>query len=377
MVLLGVGVVYSDNSQENCTNGIDDDGDGLIDCDDPDCKYPQPAGADICWEATCNDGVDNDGDYTPSGFGSWGSTGRAYYYREGSMPLNDSQLTYWDKFKIFIWGRDRALAGKASLYLQKPLSTEGWKLEEQSNNQSYILATSTTELWESPLILQINPKVLEGARLNIPGIDCGDSDCIGRPGPNGELCCFSDNTCPPGTECINRQCKEVICSDEEDNDGDGLTDCEDPDCINKICKIVEGEHWFCHAGSCIKKPEAEAAPAQIKKPVIISSYNKITSSLNRCIVRTGQGANCGQICSAGEKGFPTKTENGQITRCTCCGGTALAGAGAAVTHTASAPAGTQINPSGLRETSCTNGIDDDGDGLIDCDDPDCFDDPYC
>jgi hypothetical protein len=27
---------------ENCTNGVDDDGDGLIDCDDSDCKSDTP-----------------------------------------------------------------------------------------------------------------------------------------------------------------------------------------------------------------------------------------------------------------------------------------------------------------------------------------------
>ena len=28
---------------EDCTNGIDDDGDGLIDCDDPDCQVDAPS----------------------------------------------------------------------------------------------------------------------------------------------------------------------------------------------------------------------------------------------------------------------------------------------------------------------------------------------
>jgi len=44
-----------------CNDGLDDDGDGLIDCDDPDCA--------TAWECTlafpesdCGDGVDNDGD---------------------------------------------------------------------------------------------------------------------------------------------------------------------------------------------------------------------------------------------------------------------------------------------------------------------------
>ena len=31
----------------------------------------------------------------------------------------------------------------------------------------------------------------------------------------------------------------------------------------------------------------------------------------------------------------------------------------------------------LTETNCSNGIDDDGDGLIDCIDPDCLGNPAC
>lgn len=43
---------------ENCTNGVDDDGDNLVDIDDPDCQGLEgPAG-----DATCVDGIDNDSD---------------------------------------------------------------------------------------------------------------------------------------------------------------------------------------------------------------------------------------------------------------------------------------------------------------------------
>ncbi len=45
-------------SQENCNNGIDDNGNGLIDCNDPECQYA----ATIERGCNCDDGVDNDGD---------------------------------------------------------------------------------------------------------------------------------------------------------------------------------------------------------------------------------------------------------------------------------------------------------------------------
>src|SRR5262249_27564930 len=43
---------------EDCHNGIDDDGDGLIDCHDPDCaSAPGCEGIEVC-----GDCIDNDGD---------------------------------------------------------------------------------------------------------------------------------------------------------------------------------------------------------------------------------------------------------------------------------------------------------------------------
>ena len=42
---------------ENCSNGFDDDADGQVDCEDPDC-----ANAIICQEEICNNGSDDNGD---------------------------------------------------------------------------------------------------------------------------------------------------------------------------------------------------------------------------------------------------------------------------------------------------------------------------
>jgi parallel beta-helix repeat protein len=45
------------NVPRTCTNGLDDDGDGLVDLDDPGCE---PEG--VPGEPACSDGIDNDGD---------------------------------------------------------------------------------------------------------------------------------------------------------------------------------------------------------------------------------------------------------------------------------------------------------------------------
>lgn len=43
--------------ESNCNNGIDDDGDGLVDCDDPDCDK-----SNQCTVEICDNGIDDDGD---------------------------------------------------------------------------------------------------------------------------------------------------------------------------------------------------------------------------------------------------------------------------------------------------------------------------
>ncbi len=55
----GTPVTPTPKKETNCADGIDNDGDGLVDCKDPDCpacKPACPAGQECC------DGVDNDGD---------------------------------------------------------------------------------------------------------------------------------------------------------------------------------------------------------------------------------------------------------------------------------------------------------------------------
>ncbi|QSE96780.1 T9SS type B sorting domain-containing protein [Fulvivirga lutea] len=51
-------ISFSAFGQEACNNGVDDDGDGLVDCADGDCQFA----ATIEKGCNCDDGIDNDGD---------------------------------------------------------------------------------------------------------------------------------------------------------------------------------------------------------------------------------------------------------------------------------------------------------------------------
>jgi len=125
---------------------------------------------------------------------------------------------------------------------------------------------------------------------------------------------------------------EYDCSDGTDNDGDGLTDCEDPDCVNDpACK--EGEEEICDNN-------------------VDDDGDGLTDCDDpHCVddpVCTGE-----EICENG-----IDDDGDGFSDCED-------------PHCADDPACID------EETNCNNGIDDDGDGLTDCEDPDCAQDPAC
>jgi streptogramin lyase len=95
------GLVYSNSfglppPQEICDNGIDDDGDGLVDTADPDCQTPE----------ICNDNIDNDGDGFIDAADTdcqqycfdfqWGSegTGNGQFIRPHDVVFDSSGVVY-------------------------------------------------------------------------------------------------------------------------------------------------------------------------------------------------------------------------------------------------------------------------------------------
>ncbi|WP_168210824.1 putative metal-binding motif-containing protein [Persicimonas caeni] len=127
--------------------------------------------------------------------------------------------------------------------------------------------------------------------------------------------------CPGGSSCANNTCQEDPnkCGDGNDNDGDGLTDCEDDDCAAESCG---GSGAICFQQSCCT-PEDDAT------------------------LCSNQGAQCGTI---------SVTDSCGQTRTIDCGGCG---------------GGTSCASNTCIEDNCSDGNDNDGDGDIDCFDSDC------
>jgi Putative metal-binding motif len=155
--------------------------------------------------------------------------------------------------------------------------------------------------------------------------DCLDPDCTG-------------SACAQGCTCVaDGGVRETDCTDGLDNDSDGKVDCLDPDCVGRFC--TPPEIYF----QCIAIPPDAGASTQLCKcngGVQIAEVGSV-----RC--RDNIDNDCNGILDCGE---------------TTCDGQSCAADG-----------GTDCSCASKKkaEKNCANQLDDDGDTLIDCNDPDC------
>ena len=235
-----VGRGDADAAFEDCDDGIDNDSDGFIDCDDPDCASDPACEAD---DEICDDGLDNDGD--------------------GLIDCDDPDCAFDPECGEIVGcepGGD-VLCG---------LPVEGGTLAAENNWNQYCGQggqggfTGGEDIWSfraegtGPVEVaaqafgwNLEMTVLE-ATLNDDGtIACDPDNCVATSWSQsefGEFFSFDavdgqlyflvvDGRGPAdrGDYLLQLQCAtgfEQVCDDGLDNDGDGLVDCDDPDCAN-------------------------------------------------------------------------------------------------------------------------------------------------
>ena len=318
------GVVYSNVETvtvdnvciEICDNGIDDDHDGLVDCDDPDCGGTSvDAGADV---TLCN----------------------------GAQATFTAIATGGDAPYDFVWSNS---LGTGATKTVNPTNTTTYTVTVTNAND----CTTTDQV-----VVTVNQTPVANAGADVDLCRFFDlnlsASAIGGTTPyqyewdnglgNGSTHTIFPTTTTTYTVTVTsangcndtdqvtvsvQTCAEN-CSDGQDNDGDGLIDCDDPDC----------------------GPSVDAG-----FDVNICSGNTTT------ILASASGGNGSltYLWSNGHVGLSQSVTPAISTTYTV---TVTAPSGCSAT----AQVKVNIVPCG---EDCTNGIDDDGDGLVDCDDPDC------
>lgn len=227
-----------ENTSATCQDGIDNDGNGKLDCDDEGCKdFAFCAAPEDGKENTliaCQDKIDNDGD--------------------GKIDCND------DDCKIF------DICKSSTLPAENTEETCKDNIDNDGNGKIDCEEISCL-VFEQCAGSKIEENTYELCTDNIDNngngkIDCEEISCKsfdicidgGKTGENTYETCRDglDNDADGKTDCADPECQEYefclgvksktsvtkeTCQDGLDNDGDGLIDCADPDCqtLTDVC----------------------------------------------------------------------------------------------------------------------------------------------
>ncbi len=206
-------ILKAENTIITCTDGKDNDGDGLTDCDDPDCKamgtteIPGP-GATVCPEIentvyACSDGIDNDGNgYTDCKDNNCKKTTAC------CVPTGPENT-----LEACSDGIDNDCNG----YL------------DCNDNSCKKLAVCCVPTGPETSLDACS----DGVDNDCDGyIDCKDRSCSGDGksydgDPDEEAKAYCSGSYSVSEEPENT---ETACQDKADNNLNGLIDCDDPDC---------------------------------------------------------------------------------------------------------------------------------------------------
>ena len=230
-----------ENTSALCSDGLDNDENGAVDCDDPGC-----AGLLYCQNQDpskenspryCNDGVDNDSD---GKFDCEDSECKQFTMCQASVPENNAAACNDGKDN----DKDSLIDCKDPDCAQFCGSVNPGG-DPQGGGEKVVTEKENTA-----------KACRDGKDNDGDGdVDCADSECLAIPGvcaselvkeSTRELCSDGiDNDLNGKTDCADKNCRNLdvctsggsagentyeSCQDNLDNDGDGKNDCADPEC---------------------------------------------------------------------------------------------------------------------------------------------------
>jgi hypothetical protein len=302
-----------------CSDGLDNDGDGLIDMQDPGCSDPSDDDeSDDPQNPQCNDGLDNDGD----GLIDWPLD-------PGCTDPNDNDESDDPQFPQCSDGIDND--GDGLIDMQDPGCSDPNDDDESDDPQL--------------------PQCSDGIDNDGDGlIDMDDPGCS-DPNDDDE----SDDPVLP-------QCNDGI-----DNDGDGLIDMQDPGCSdpsdndesddpitnqNPVAELILSRD----SGAPGVIIDADGSTSYDPDGTLVS-YNFVLLDQNNNVVYTDSGLGVPGMWQFHFVQEGTYTLSLTVTD-----------------NEAASDTDTEfVTISASGNTECNDGIDNDGDGLIDLDDPHCHD----
>ncbi len=361
-------------ARETCGNGVDDDCDGRVDCADPDCAL-EPAckckGPEIC-----DDGIDNDCNNAVDCADSTCKNTKECLCRQATERCNDG---IDNNCNNLIDCADPQCANSFDC------SCNG--------------RPPRTEVCNNHIDDDCDGKV-----------DCADSSCINDPACKQctqEICNNGiDDSCDGTIDCADSACrfasncvpKQEICNNSIDDDLNGLTDCFDAACKNN--PLCLDKHESCitatrvtasgtftgdttgfpnvQEGQCGGKGGEAVFELVLSHPSRVKLDTKGSTFDTALYVRTGSCAMGAELGCDDDTGG---SWDSQLQFALLYPGTYYVFVDGFTVDARRGPdegkyvLNIDITPD--PKEICGNGVDDDGDRLTDCADPDCKTDPKC
>jgi hypothetical protein len=356
----------AENTAELCHDGQDNDNDGFADCRDPECE------SHGCFEATdtyCEDGVDNDSD----GF----TDCEDFDCKFGCLVTVCAQGTLERSPEACKDGIDNDEDGRIDCDDIDCRNCDP-SCGSATGENTFSLCTDETD------------------NDGDGGVDCRDVECLFVDGVDdcntglentAELCGDAvDNDNDPYIDCADMDCSGLgpclentleRCSDGADNDGDGIIDCLDWDCsdfapcaeaTDEECQdgldnngngYVDCEDFGCLYGCNVSVCGTEVSTAECSDQTDNDGDGKVDCddrSCSDCVADCGAsvGENTLALCSDNQDNDSDGGIDCLDTECLSVSG--LTGCNTGDENTAA---------------KCQDGVDNDNDPYIDCADEDC------
>ena len=312
--------------KEICGNGVDDDGNGKTDCNDPACSGNASCGSSAT--EICNNNIDDNGD--------------------GKVDCNDPQCTNATNCKQEICNNniDDNGDGKIDCYDSQCSNATICK-QEICNNNIDDNGDGKIDCYD-PQCVSNSVCQVENCDNNIDDngdgkVDCDDPQCFNAIICQTEICdnLFDDNgngliDCDDYLCSSKPICQPENCTNKFDDNGNGLIDCDDPQCSSlAVCKNTGNDNNGSGSNNNNDNNDDGGSSSIIVPPTSDGNQNTIKEICNNNIDDDNNGLiDCKDIACAYD---------------TYC----------------------------LSIENCSNGIDDNNNTLIDCHDPYCATDPYC
>lgn len=215
-------------TETSCTNGLDDDCDGLVDCDDPDCRVDKDG--DGCLAPPCGDDCkDNDSDICPT------------------LPevCNDNKDNDCDGL---VDCDDPDIDGDGDHHCPPPCGGDC----DDNDDTVFPGSTEKCDGKDNDCDGSIDKNAGEIYFRDADGDTFGSptnfiQTCA--PQPSGFV--PNDNDCDDNDPTIHPNATEV-CNDNKDNNCDGKEDCEDPDCFStcppELCASLKSRRFSLKQG---------------------------------------------------------------------------------------------------------------------------------